>query len=54
MAIASVAAMDPFIIQIMEAYDSPIGPDQTATIISAASNLGTIGLLMMLSKPFYI
>lgn len=57
-AFSGVTAMTPFIVQIMKAYDSPIAPDRTATLVSIANNLGMFALLVFIhitgKRPLYL
>lgn len=43
-----ISGMSPFIVQIFKAYESPIAPDQTATIVSFVNNIGNIVFLCLL------
>lgn len=57
-AFSGPTAMAPFIVQIMKAYNSPIEPDRTATLVSFANNLGVVGFLTLIrftgKRPLYL
>lgn len=57
-AFSGVTGMGPFIVQILKAYDSPLAPDRTATLVSVANNLGMFALLVFIritgKRPLYL
>lgn len=45
---AGIQAMQPFIVQLSKAYDTPIAPDQTAALASFVNNLSNVGFLVLI------
>lgn len=53
-----ITGMQPYMVQVLAAYESPIAPDQAAAIVTAANNLGTITFLCLIrftgKRPLYL
>lgn len=55
---AGIMGMQPFIVQISKAYETPIAPDRTAAIMSFANNLANVGFIVLIrftgKRPLYL